>query len=346
MLLGCLVVTNSLTLSGLVANPGLDGWLSGKQSQMLDAYKDRVTGLRREVDRLRSKEYASSGATNLRLQDLAFLQAQLGEQLSTVELLAEKARDLGVRIPVAPDEQATSTGTGSTYSTLQLDKVEEELVEIEQQASTALVVLAETAGRSADAIAEELGRLGHGTAVADLAIGGPLVSLGLGEAEEAAAKSSEALAALERLRAARKTMDEVPVHRPLGTLRISSGFGVRKDPFTGQSAFHSGIDFPAPQGTSVRSAASGVVSFAGWKDGYGKVVEITHESGLVTRYPHLSKVLVGVGDRVGADAKVALVGSTGRSTGPHLHFEIRRNGEAIDPSPYLAAATRLESFES
>lgn len=75
-LLGLLVVTNNLTLSGLVANPGLDGWLSGKPSQMHDAYKDRVTGLRREVDRLRSMECASSGATNLRLQDLAFLQAQ------------------------------------------------------------------------------------------------------------------------------------------------------------------------------------------------------------------------------------------------------------------------------
>ena len=88
------------------------------------------------------------------------------------------------------------------------------------------------------------------------------------------------------------------------------------------------------------------MSFVGWKDGYGRVVEITHQSGLVSRYPHLSKALVAKGDEVEADAKIALVGSTGRSTGPHLHFELRQGDKAIDPAPFLTAGERLEPFDS
>ena len=156
----------------------------------------------------------------------------------------------------------------------------------------------------------------------------------------------EAVAALDRFREARRAMDDVPIHQPVNTSLISSNFGARKDPFTGQSAFHSGIDFPAPSGTPVRSAGSGVVTFVGWKGDYGNVVEVTHLSGLISRYPHLSKALVQEGDRVEADMEIALVGSTGRSTGPHLHFELRDQNGAIDPAPYLAAGKRLQPFDA
>jgi murein DD-endopeptidase MepM/ murein hydrolase activator NlpD len=126
--------------------------------------------------------------------------------------------------------------------------------------------------------------------------------------------------------------------------RISSTFGNRKDPFTGGRAFHAGLDFPAPRGTTVLSAGFGKVSFVGEKSGYGNLVEITHTTGLITRYGHLSAFLVKEGQVVDMGTPIAKVGSTGRSTGPHLHFEVRRKDVAVDPGKYLAAGKRLARF--
>lgn len=131
----------------------------------------------------------------------------------------------------------------------------------------------------------------------------------------------------------------------MGSLnRISSTFGNRKDPFTGGRAFHAGLDFPAPKGTTVLSAGYGKVTFVGEKSGYGNLVEITHTTGLVTRYGHLSAFLVKDGQVVNTGTPIAKVGSTGRSTGPHLHFEVRRKDVAVDPGKYLAVGKRLARF--
>ena len=128
--------------------------------------------------------------------------------------------------------------------------------------------------------------------------------------------------------------------------RISSGFGNRVDPFNSARAFHPGIDYPNPTGTPVFSAGQGTILFAGWKTGYGKFIEIDHGNGLVTRYGHLSKILVRVGQRINAGDLIGKVGSTGRSTGPHLHFEVRKNNVAVNPAPYLRVGRRLSSFIS
>ncbi|GHA38773.1 hypothetical protein GCM10007989_38150 [Devosia pacifica] len=238
-----------------------------------------------------------------------------------------------------------STVARGTGPAGQLDVIEAELRAMEQEIVAAVAMLSAVADSSTNMIIAELDRVGQSPEDAELARGGPLMpwpEVGVG-AESLAVR--EAVAALDRLREARRAMDDVPIHLPLDTSRISSNFGPRKDPFTGQSAFHSGIDFPAPSGTQVRSAGRGVVTFVGWRGDYGNVVEITHLSGLISRYPHLSKALVKEGDRVEADMEIALVGSTGRSTGPHLHFELRDQNGAIDPAPYLAAGKRLQPFD-
>ena len=116
--------------------------------------------------------------------------------------------------------------------------------------------------------------------------------------------------------------------------RISSGYGNRTDPFTKRRAFHAGLDMPAPNGTIVLSAGEGKVTFAGTKSGYGTLVEISHGNGLVTRYGHLSATLVKVGQVVQTGTPIAKVGSTGRSTGPHLHFEVRRDDQTVDPKDF------------
>ncbi|MDN5937248.1 MAG: M23 family metallopeptidase [Salinisphaera sp.] len=129
-----------------------------------------------------------------------------------------------------------------------------------------------------------------------------------------------------------------PSGSPTLTGWISSVFGWRVDPFTGRRGFHEGIDFAAPLGSKVLAAAAGVVSFAGHMQGYGNLVEINHGNGYVTRYGHCKKILVHVGQRVDKGEVVAKVGSTGRSTGPHVHFEVRRNGKVVNPASYIQAA--------
>jgi murein DD-endopeptidase MepM/ murein hydrolase activator NlpD len=118
----------------------------------------------------------------------------------------------------------------------------------------------------------------------------------------------------------------------------SSGFGLRTDPFTGRKAYHEGVDIASRMGSVIKAMGGGVVSHAGEKNSYGLTVEINHGNGLVTRYAHASAVMVKVGDRVEKGQPVALVGTSGRSTGPHLHFEVLRNGRAVDPQPFLRSS--------
>ncbi len=129
--------------------------------------------------------------------------------------------------------------------------------------------------------------------------------------------------------------DMLPNGTPVSAAYNSSSYGWRIDPFTGGKAFHEGLDFPANTGTPIRAAADGIVSEADHTSDYGNIVKIEHGAGLETRYAHASKLLVSVGERVVKGQEVAEVGSTGRSTGPHLHYEIRLNGESLDPRKYL-----------
>jgi murein DD-endopeptidase MepM/ murein hydrolase activator NlpD len=139
-----------------------------------------------------------------------------------------------------------------------------------------------------------------------------------------------------------RTLALVPYRKPVvGEVEFTSGFGVRSDPFLGRPAMHTGLDFRAQMGDPVRATANGKVASAGWSGGYGRMVEIDHGNGLSTRYGHLSEINVKVGDSIKIGQVVGLVGSTGRSTGPHLHYETRIDGEAVDPQKFLRAGVRL-----
>ncbi len=127
-----------------------------------------------------------------------------------------------------------------------------------------------------------------------------------------------------------------PVDGPVG-----SGFGFRTDPFTGRGALHTGLDFPSDTGTAIVAAAGGVVVSADMHPAYGRTVEIDHGNGLVTRYAHASKILVATGDLIRRGQKIAEVGSSGRSTGPHLHFEVLVEGVPQDPAKFLAQGSRV-----
>ena len=149
-------------------------------------------------------------------------------------------------------------------------------------------------------------------------------------------RQQERLAALENLLLDRKLNAAVtPSGWPVEGGWISSGYGMRADPFNGHHSMHEGVDIASHMGSSVLAVGDGVVSHSGEKAGYGLLVEVTHESGLITRYAHSSATLVKVGDRVKKGTAIALVGTSGRSTGPHLHFEVVRNGASVNPMRYL-----------
>ncbi len=146
---------------------------------------------------------------------------------------------------------------------------------------------------------------------------------------------------LARMEALVRGVQSLPQVLPASFDYISSGFGFRSDPFTGAGSFHPGLDFKGPLGASIYAAAPGRVSFVGQRSGYGNCIEIDHGNGLVTRYAHMSGFRTAVGTTVRSGDVIGLIGSTGRSTGPHLHFEVRLHDQAINPRPFLEAATHV-----
>jgi murein DD-endopeptidase MepM/ murein hydrolase activator NlpD len=175
-------------------------------------------------------------------------------------------------------------------------------------------------------------------------MGGPLVPVSV--AHDAISFERQ----LHRIKLARaqiarltRTLGTIPVRKPLdGEIDLVSGFGVRADPFTGSPAMHTGIDLHGESGDPVRATADGTVTTAGWSGGYGRMVDVDHGNGLTTRYGHLSSVAVRVGQSIRTGQIIGKVGSTGRSTGPHLHYETRLRGRVVDPQRFLRAGQWLD----
>ncbi|WP_247713728.1 M23 family metallopeptidase [Qipengyuania sphaerica] len=172
------------------------------------------------------------------------------------------------------------------------------------------------------------------------AMGGPLEGLATGADGTIDPRFERLGLSMARMSALENALDGVPQFAPAAG-GVTSKFGFRRDPFNRRAAMHNGIDFRGAIGSPIYAAAKGRVSFVGWKGGYGKTVEITHGNGLMTRYAHLSRFNAKVGDRVAAGERIAGMGSTGRSTGSHLHFEVRINGRPVNPRTFLETAPNV-----
>ncbi|MEL6878399.1 MAG: peptidoglycan DD-metalloendopeptidase family protein [Pseudomonadota bacterium] len=175
------------------------------------------------------------------------------------------------------------------------------------------------------------------------AMGGPLELLATSADGSIDPRFERLGLSLARMAALERGLDSIPQFLPtnLALTKLSSGFGYRRDPFTGGGAMHSGLDFKGPTGSPIFAAAKGTVSFAGRKSGYGKVIEIKHGNGMMTRYAHMSRLEATIGQPVAAGDVIGALGSTGRSTGPHLHFEVRINNRAVNPRPFLETAPHV-----
>jgi len=247
---------------------------------------------------------------------------------------------------IGPIPQALPKGTvsdSSTETTRTVRKISLEMpmavplaqVEARQIAfAEALTRFADDRARSASSAIRKVG-LNPATVIADdaRAQGGPLIRLSPGIDP----RFLRLAASLGQMSALETGLTHIPNTMPASFQYISSGFGVRTDPIEGGAAFHPGLDFKGPKGAPIYAAAAGTVSFAGRRQGYGNCVEVSHGRDLVTRYAHMSRITAHVGQPVAAGTPIGLIGSTGRSTGPHLHFEVRIGDRPVNPRPFLEA---------
>ena len=253
-----------------------------------------------------------------------------------------------LRAEAAPEPVKTSRVSGQTASVIS----DESLLRIGAAISTVefaqlrnLETLASSARGRAVRISSALAAAGIPISDApgqERAEGGPFEPVPAADTfDDTVAELDSALAELQRVSAfARK----LPLERPLPASTISSTFGIRADPFLGKRALHAGVDFAERQGRAIHATAPGTIIKAGNYGGYGNMVEIDHGNGITTRYGHMSKVSAKVGQVVRRGATIGAIGSTGRSTGPHLHYEVRRNGVAVDPAKFFRIGDKIRDF--
>ena len=231
---------------------------------------------------------------------------------------------------------------------LEIRLMQERSDEIFRQLEEAMVISVEPldkmfrqAGMPTDRIIEEVRRGYSG-------MGGPLTPLSLstrGEESDISAdevRANQLLQQMDQLNLYRLAAEKAPFANPVhSAVRFTSGYGSRRDPKTGGRRMHNGVDFAGPQGTDIFATADGVVTHAGWQSGFGRLVKIKHAFGIETLYAHNTKIRVKVGQRVSRGDHIADMGSTGRSTGTHLHYEVRVNGKPVNPMTYIKAARNV-----
>ena len=262
---------------------------------------------------------------------------------------ADREARLESRVTPALNLRSAARSRGGVEGTLW--RIRDSLERMESQQLSALTALEETLDSRARRLRSVLADLGVNPGkplptpapLTTGGIGGPFVPAGAGMDQKIFERH------LSRINTSRLHVDkltravsELPVRKPVqGDIDMSSGFGMRVDPFLRSPALHTGLDMRGDTGDPVRAPANGRVTVAGNNGGYGKMVELNHGNGITTRYAHLHTIEVKVGDRVRIGQLIGRIGSTGRSTGPHLHYETRVNGEPVDPQRYLRAGIRL-----
>lgn len=281
-------------------------------------------------------------------------QANLSGGLDAIEnLLGRKtasdtpATDKSGQTPSAALGYVPLTDTAADRSDRLFSHMTLSLKDIERDQIDRVQKLADGASETAEEISGILRRNGIPIDQADKtssmdAIGGPYVAPRTAEAFNTSLNELDA--ALSRLENVRATAIRMPFANPAPGREITSRFGNRPDPFFGGLAMHAGIDFRSPVGGEIHATGSGKVVNAGPSGGYGNMVEIDHGLGFSTRFGHMSKILVKVGDEISAGDVIGYSGNTGRSTGPHIHYEVRRNGEAVDPMQFLNAGMKLTTL--
>ncbi len=349
-----------------------------RQADLQVAYEDRLAEMRAQVDRVTTRQLLDHEQVEQTLNQVLRRQSVLEQRASMLSSLGEPGVTSSARPSARPSPAAEATTTttkplatremaapklpgdrqtrrgrqaaapaASPEVEGKLARLMSSLDRVERRQAASLRQMEESYEAKAHRIRSLLVEVGVSPGKgADAGTGGPYVPVkppaNTDTFERQVHRIQIARAQLDRLN---KTLVAVPLRRPVsGEIDMSSTFGTRIDPFIGRPALHTGIDFRGDIGEAVRATGTGTVISAGWSGGYGRMVEIDHGNGLTTRYGHLSDIVVQVGQTVKIGHVVGRMGSTGRSTGPHLHYETRVDGEAVDPQRFLRAGLRMGSL--
>ncbi len=292
--------------------------LSAKQEK-IETAEERVAKYRNDMDAvasdLEARQKVMESAFEEHFGDMPAADAAAPAQSET----AETAKKIGLAVPEAA----------------QLAQLEARQIAFAERLTQIAVARSQKAegairqfGLNPDQLARE----------AKQGMGGPFIPFfGKKQKQVRDPRFTRMLTALERMEALEMALAGIPTSMPAAVGLMSSRFGYRSDPFNGGAAMHAGLDFKGPIGTPILAAADGKITSAGWQGGYGNCIEITHANGLVTRYAHMSGFTASLGQDVKRGDQIGRMGSTGRSTGSHLHFEVRINGAAINPLKFLEA---------
>jgi murein DD-endopeptidase MepM/ murein hydrolase activator NlpD len=366
-----------LATSYLVLRDNLIGASVTHQARMQQAYEDRISALRSQVDRITSRQLLDQRAVEQKVSELLARQSLLTQQHGRLGPLLERAERLekAASIPLPsprPDQRASAdeassapapdartaglrtggtgpaahwntrlalAGDGSSASSddLLLATINTSLRSIETEQLQRVQALSQQARETGDAVKDALQSAGLEVAAnyGKEDVGGPLIEVNNPSKFDRRIKELDH--ALDQLDLLKAEIRKVPIANPAPGAVVTSGFGFRSDPILGVSALHPGIDFRDAVGSNVPATAAGVVTRAGRTGGYGNMVEIDHGGGYSTRYAHLSEIDVKIGEKVALGQTIGKSGSTGRSTGPHLHYEVRHNGKAVNPVSFLKA---------
>ena len=378
----CALCLVGSALSGAVAGfmaaePTVEYMVEADNSETEDLiaiYETRIGAMKRQIDTITNQQVTERRAMEARIAELLERQRELTERQGVLGNVIQRAAGIDPKSVPAPRGRPGDAGTNEraaledhyrtrharldaprrlTRETLAaflpgardraptpqevFHSIDRSLASLDETQRESLTVLASEASQKADSIMRELGRLG---VASDSGTGGPFIALDA-PFEQTVGALDEALSKLEQ---AKRLAGRAPIGHPVQGRSISSRFGPRRDPFNRRTAMHSGIDFRAGYGHPIVSAGAGTVVKAGPNGGYGRFIEIDHGNGFTTRYAHLQTIRVKVGQRVAKGGRIGDVGSTGRSTGPHLHYEVRRHGKAIDPIQFIRTGQSVARF--
>ena len=330
-MIGASVVLAALVAWGL--SLAVMGWLQ------YQAAADRMSLLEREAKVAQSEERVGAYRN-----DISAVADDLQRRQTFIEEMVDS-------LPAdARDGETVSDSAGEAGKTIEkvsaLIPEAGALARIEARQLAFVEKLTRYADRRAERSASAIRQLGLNPdamvrAAGRQAMGGPFQRLAIASDGSVDPRFQRLGLSLARMEALDRSLAGIPQYRPANVEMLTSSYGVRSDPFTGEATMHSGLDFRGPLGAPIYAAAQGRVSFVGTKSGYGNVVEISHGNGLVTRYAHMSAFRSRVGQQVAPGDVIGAIGSTGRSTGPHLHFEVRLNDRAVNPRPFLEAAPHV-----
>lgn len=343
----------------------LVGATLARHNRMQQAYEDRIASLRTQVDLVTSRQLLDQQAIESRVSALAERQAVFGSRQKQVSRAFGTAKDpvtTGSIQPAKPtfrklkfgaligsdnpfnnrSSEVAALSYGEMGSATEvIDTLEASLERTEREQLAKLESMQKAARQKAKRLASILRKQGI-RVPQETAIGGPLIEVDTSDRFTSSVTALES--SLETLEKVRRAAKSLPHGSPAPGSTVSSHFGSRKDPFTKRHAVHGGLDFRAPRGTPVLATASGTVIKAGRKGGYGKLVEIDHGGGITTRYAHLSRIKVRKGQKIKRGTMIGKVGSTGRSTGPHLHYEVRRKKRVLNPIHYVRLEKKLRPY--